>query len=285
MLDTLYPGFINMQPGRGVIGLHPREAAFVQHVLDDDQKFFGAAGYTRRELPAGSLDPAGIALRACQTKRTREAYKDEPIIAFEAPYDQDECDDIMREMYQMPMMSCWAQHLEHDLGYAIGTPSPELTAFAKLPETPTTGHIYGDSETIAYVAWTLAKKLGVNASWRHRLTPDERITAERLIAESHKQTNGYYVDDYTLGVLDVPRNQNACDELTRAIHCAPFLPESIVCEAHFHGVGDDNLGIDLDELRNAMPIFSAVDDDPTLPSAEEADRAFKAFKAFAKKPL
>ena len=47
--------------------------------------------------------------------------------------------------------------------------------------------------------------------------------------------------------------------------------------AHFHGVGDDNLGIDLDELRNAMPIFSAVDDDPTLPSDEESARAFKTF--------
>ena len=122
----------------------------------------------------------------------------------------------------------------------------------------------------------LAKKLGINASWRHRLTPDERIAAERLIAESRKQINGYHVDDYTLGVLDVPRNQNACDEVTRAIHCAPFLPESIVCEAHFHGVGADNLGI---ELRNAMPIFSAVDNDPTLPSDEESARAFKTFTA------
>lgn len=280
MLDTLYPGFVNMQPGHGVMGLHPREAAFVQRVLDDDQRLFGAAGYTRRELPAGSFDPAGIALRACQTKRTREAYKDEPIIAFEVPYDQDECDDVMREMYQIPMMSCWAQHLEHDLGYQLETPSPELTAFAKLPTSPTTGHVYGNSETIAYIAWLLVKKLGIDASWRYQLTPDERVAAERLIAESYKRTNGYCIDDYVLGVLDVPRDQDACDELTRAIRCAPFLPESIVCEAHFYGVGDND--IDLDELRDMMPILPAVDDDPTLPSAEETDRAFK---AFANKPL
>ena len=122
-----------MQPGHGVIGLHPREAAFVQRVLDDDQKFFGTAGYTRRELPAGSLDPAGIALRACQTKRTREAYKGEPIIAFEAPYDQNECDDIMREMYQMPMMSCWAQHLEHDLGTRSGHQAPSSSHSPSCP--------------------------------------------------------------------------------------------------------------------------------------------------------
>lgn len=280
MLDTLYPGFVNMHPGHGVIGLHPREAAFVQRVLDLDQETFGTDGYTRREIPAGSFDPAGIALRACQTKRTHEAYKNEPIIAFEAPYDQDECDDIMREMYQIPMMSCWAQHLEHDLGYAPEVPSPELTAFAELPETPIMGHIYGNSETVAYIAWLLVKKLGVDASWRNQLTSDERIAAERLIAESHKRTNGYYVNDYSLGVLDVPRDQDACDELTRAIHCAPFLPESIVCEAHFYGVGDND--IDLDELRNMMPIFPAVDDDPTLPSAEETERAFK---AFANRPL
>ena len=133
----------------------------------------------------------------------------------------------MREMYQIHGVLL-AQRLEHDLGYTIGTPSPELTAFAKLPgEKQTTGHIYGDSETIAYVAWMLTEKLGVNASWRHRLTPDERITAERLSSPSHaSRSTAITLTTIPLGVLDVPRNQNACDELTRAIHCAPFLPES-----------------------------------------------------------
>ena len=186
----------------------------------------------------------------------------------------------MRDFYQVPLMTCYAQYLECNLGYKLDEPSDMLKEFAAASESESMGYVYGDQYTLAHIVWLLNEKLGVDAIWHGYLTPDEEAVANKLIASTTRKTNhDTSLYGYDVCMLEIRRSQDLCDELTRAIYCAPFLPESVVTEAHMRGIGHAKYGFYLDKMEQQLPIADPEGRAQTPAEAEEARRVVEMMRA------
>lgn len=209
-------------PGEGTLVLPPHQANWLEATLDSAH-----LTYASRETTLADMDTRLMALDGWP-KRTRDAYDGRAVVAFKLPFDQDSCNQIMRDLLVSPVETFYAHAITSDLE----TPSPLVCELAGAPTTD-------EAAWIAFPGFygtTLVSELShaeINVeSVAEDVVPSEvRERLYRLLIAPRPRELKEWVDKGDLAFVRIHRPQSICDDIMTSMLTAPFLPESLLDEA------------------------------------------------------